>query len=177
MSEEEWRPVVGYEGFYSVSSEGRVRSEDRVVFSSTGPRRFKGRVLTPIKNGNHLSVNLSARDTSRKPHLVHRLVLTAFEGPCPPGKEGCHRNDVGSDNRLENLYWGTPSENMLDRVRNGRHPATKRDNCLRGHPLSGENLLPAKTRQCKVCSRAHSWRRAGKDFETALRYWEDRILG
>lgn len=29
MTEEIWRPVVGYEGLYEVSSYGRVRSLDR----------------------------------------------------------------------------------------------------------------------------------------------------
>ncbi len=50
---------------------------------------------------------------------VHRLVLEAFVGPCPPGQQCRHLNDIPSDNRLENLRWGTPKENGEDRVRNG----------------------------------------------------------
>lgn len=45
---------------------------------------------------------------------IHRLVLTVFVGPCPEGKEACHRNSDKHDNRIENLYWGTRRENMLD---------------------------------------------------------------
>jgi hypothetical protein len=37
-----------------------------------------------------------------------------------------HRNDVRTDNRLENLYYGTPSENMLDSLRNGRRTRSSR---------------------------------------------------
>ena len=33
---EVWRPVVGYEGLYSVSDEGRVRSESHVIVMSNG---------------------------------------------------------------------------------------------------------------------------------------------
>jgi hypothetical protein len=51
---------------------------------------------------------------------VHRLVLEAFVGPCPRGLECRHRNDVGADNRLTNLVWGTRRENLLDRRSTGR---------------------------------------------------------
>jgi predicted transcriptional regulator len=36
------------------------------------------------------------------------------------GWGGLHRNDVKTDNRLKNLYWGTNHENAEDAVRNGR---------------------------------------------------------
>jgi len=42
---------------------------------------------------------------------VHRFVLEAFIGPCPPGHECNHKNGVKNDNRLENLEWVTKSEN------------------------------------------------------------------
>lgn len=47
-------------------------------------------------------------------------VLAATIGPCPTGKECCHKNDNYQDNRSENLYWGTHLENANDAVRNGR---------------------------------------------------------
>ena len=50
---------------------------------------------------------------------VHRLVLEAFVGPCPPGLETCHRNDDSSDNRLRNLRWGTSLSNSADAISNG----------------------------------------------------------
>lgn len=48
----------------------------------------------------------------------HQLILLAFIGPCPEGMEGCHENDVKSDNRLTNLSWGTRSKNCKDAYRN-----------------------------------------------------------
>ncbi len=53
---------------------------------------------------------------------VHSLVLEAFRGPCPPKMECRHLNGNRVDNRLDNLTWGTPSENNYDRVRHGTHP-------------------------------------------------------
>lgn len=135
MSKEEWRPVVGYEGFYSVSNKGGVRSEERTRLSPRGPVRYKGRTLTPTRHGRHLMVTLSEPSGSRRKWLVHRLVLSAFTSQ-PDGKPlALHLNDVGDDNRLENLYWGDYSDNMNDRTRNGIHHYASRKECKRGHPL------------------------------------------
>jgi hypothetical protein len=47
---EEWRDVSGYEGYYQVSSLGRVRSCNRVVKHRMGDRMAKGRLLNPSLN-------------------------------------------------------------------------------------------------------------------------------
>jgi HNH endonuclease len=62
-------------------------------------------------------------ETSDRGRLIaiHTLVLNAFIGPCPPGLEGCHWDDDGTNNKLENLRWDTHSANVLDSVRNGTH--------------------------------------------------------
>lgn len=46
---------------------------------------------------------------------VHRLVLETFIGKCPIGMHGCHNNGVKTDNRLENLRWDTPKNNVADK--------------------------------------------------------------
>ena len=51
---------------------------------------------------------------------VHRLVLEAFVGPCPPGLECLHRDHDTANNRLRNLRWGTRTENIEDKVKAGR---------------------------------------------------------
>jgi hypothetical protein len=54
------------------------------------------------------------------PKLVHRLVLMAFKGPCPPGMEACHFPDSSWDNnKPSNLRWGTHKENEYDKVIHG----------------------------------------------------------
>lgn len=68
-SEEEWRPVVGYEGYYEVSNHGRVRSVDRVVpHGHTGFVTLKGRVLRPNTHpAGHKMVCLTRENLS----LIH----------------------------------------------------------------------------------------------------------
>ena len=117
---ERWLPVIGYQGAYEVSDQGRVRSLDRRIPYSDGrkPRLQRGRILRPGDTGTGLLVHLGRGMQNQK--AVHRLVLEAFVGPCPPGMEGCHWNDNHHDNRLENLRWDTHGANELDKARNLR---------------------------------------------------------
>jgi len=60
--------------------------------------------------------------------FVHRMVLLAFVGPAPEGMKCRHLNGNPKDNRLENLCWGTSSENNRDIVRHGRHITSRLSN-------------------------------------------------
>lgn len=72
-------------------------------------RIAKGKVLRPGRNGSdHVTVALG-KGNSRQ---VHQLVIEAFIGPRPAGCEVLHLNHCPDDNRLENLRYGTRSENM-----------------------------------------------------------------
>jgi hypothetical protein len=103
--EELWLPVPGFD-HYEVSNQGRVRSH----------RRGGGRILRPgPSNYGHLSVVLGRGNT----RMVHQLVLFAFVGPRPPGHDARHIDGDPANNRLENLCWGTRSENIRDAVRHG----------------------------------------------------------
>lgn len=152
MQAERWLAVPGYEGIYEVSDIGRVRSLAKI--DAQGARR-KQRLFKPSKMDawGHLGVTFR-QGGRRESRYVHRLVLEAFVGPCPPGMEGCHWNDVKDDNRLTNLRWGTKSENRLDCVRNGTDPNARKTHCLRGHPFSEENTRLYKGgRHCLSCQR------------------------
>jgi hypothetical protein len=117
---ETWKDVVGYGGMYQVSDLGRVRSLDRVVYHKIGGRRkYKGKVLKPGADpSGHLQIILSKNGT-KKTQRVHRLVTHAFIGPCPEGLEVRHGVGGVLDNTLKNLCYGTQSENMFDRTRDG----------------------------------------------------------
>ncbi len=111
---ERWQPVSGYEDLYEVSNLGNVRSLYR-----SRRRRLRGDLLTPGLSCGKLTVGLY-KDRKRTTHLVHRLVLEAFDKPCPDGQEARHGPGGPLDNRWpENLCWGTPAQNQADRVRDG----------------------------------------------------------
>jgi hypothetical protein len=115
-------PIVGPAG-YRVDRQGGVWTCWRL-------RRHAPRIMSdrwerlnpsPTASG-HVRLNIAGPGGVRRQVLVHTLVLEAFVGPCPRGLECRHLNDDPSDNRLENLCWGTRLENAEDRWRNGILP-------------------------------------------------------
>lgn len=116
---ERWKPIRGFEELYIVSSKGSVMSNDMKVIYKDGRERVqKGRVLTPGLNMGYPRVNL-VKNGSTSIRLVHRLVADAFL-PNPQGKkEVNHINGIKTDNRVENLEWATPKENMKHAIKTG----------------------------------------------------------
>ena len=111
---EEWRPVVGWEGRYEVSDMGNVRS-------LRGGRGHLRKKPFPIKQwlktgdskwGKGYWVVALCRDNRTAFRRVHRLILEAFVGPCPPGHESSHLNGNPFHCTLANLAWETLSENQ-----------------------------------------------------------------
>ena len=175
LPHERWLPVPGYEGLYSVSNLGRIRSESRTVTRIDGQRRrFPGTILKPNKHpSGYLRVDLR-KNNKPETRVVHRLVLEAFVGEAPPGTEACHWNDDPEDNRLENLRWGTRADNALDRVRNGGYKRARKTHCKRGHEFTAENTMPQsdnKGRRCKTCKNA--WTRAKRRGMTLDEYFRN----
>lgn len=135
-ADEEWRPVVGWEGLYEVSSLGRVRSLGRVVIKQHASAKrevafkYRGRVLTAHQIRGYPTVMLADR-SRRETARVHRLVCLAFHGPGKDGLEVAHADGVRSNARASNLRWATRRENAHDTFAHGtnaagdRHPQRK----------------------------------------------------
>jgi hypothetical protein len=89
-------------------------------------RFFEGKINRDGSNNmTYSAVSLGNRTQMR----VHEAVMLAFVGPRPDGMFVCHNNSNYLDNRLENLRYGTPRSNSLDRVYAGT------DNRGEKHPL------------------------------------------
>lgn len=87
---------------------------------------------------------------------AHRISWVLHtRGPIPVGMNVLHRCDEPSCVNPAHLFLGTLAENQEDCVRKGRHPLAIKTHCVRGHPLSGENLEPVagkpRRRVCRKC--------------------------
>lgn len=111
---EEWRPVVGYEGHYLVSSLGRVKSDP-------ARKRLPNRLMSPQFNRKgylHVCLNRNGR---QKTWVIHLLVMKAFVGPRPPGLQINHKNGTKHDNWVGNLEYCTCSRNRRHAYDVGLH--------------------------------------------------------
>ena len=144
---EVWKQVVGYEGLYQVSSLGRVKSYPRPA-TSGGVLKFG------VVTGNRHAVVLS-KGNVRNMQLVAHLVAAAFLGPSN-GLQVLHKNDVTTDDRLENLRYGTHAENMQDKVLNGRS--------LRGAKHHKAKLTEDQARSIKLRSQEEKTKVLAQEF-------------
>lgn len=138
LSGEQWRPVSGAAGKYSVSDLGRVRSEPRITHSSDGSvRPFRGQMLRPRQvTGYHQALMwISGKVVGQ---MVHRLVFVAFVREIPAGMQINHIDGDKSNNRLRNLELVTPRANCAHAVRTGLMPRGERTGSAK---LSNEQAL------------------------------------
>ena len=121
MTKEVWRDVKGYEGYYRVSSEGRVKSLERTFIDKIGRERYvKECILKPvIDRYGYLLVSLYAGGKQKR-HTVHRLVCEAFHENLDNKPQVNHINEDKADNRACNLEWATARENSNFGTRNER---------------------------------------------------------
>lgn len=126
---EQWKPVVGFEDTYEVSSMGRVRSMDRYVAAGhkgKGTRFVPGKMLSPRNDGhgyNAVDLRSAGQGKPRYPAKIYRLVAEAFIGlPPTPRHAVNHINGIKRDDRVENLEWVTHAENLAHAVRTGLVP-------------------------------------------------------
>lgn len=103
---EEWRDVPGYEGFYQISSLGRLRSLDR----ESGGKKYSGKIISSKRRSGYI-VDILCKDGVRKTCRRHRLVAEAFL-PNPEEKPEVNHIDGNKiNNCIDNLEWATHREN------------------------------------------------------------------
>ena len=98
--DERWLPIdiPGYE----ISNHGRLKSLPRKGTAG-------GIIKQHFHHKGYLEVTLGGKRLSRK---IHSLVAIAFLGPRPLKHQVNHKDTDKANNRVTNLEWVTPSENI-----------------------------------------------------------------
>jgi hypothetical protein len=110
-----WFDVPGYSGDYQVNKNGRVRSF----------KWKKWHLLKPLKLRNgYLRLYLWHKGNG-KFIAIHKIVLLTFVGKPKNNQCANHKNFKRADNRLSNLEWVTPLENIRHTKKAMRHPHGK----------------------------------------------------
>lgn len=161
---ETWKAIDGYNGLYEVSNCGRVRSLDRVVHHPRyHNKRIRGQSMK-LRTDIHgyLYVGLSS-DGAQKMLKVHRLVLIAFVGEPAKNAVCMHLDNDPKNNRVNNLRWGTISEN------NGQCREDGRTNVPRGEGHCLAKLTAAQVLRIRALYAAGnvSQRKLAMQFDVA----------
>lgn len=106
---EEWRDIPGYEGYYQVSSYGRIKSLPR---GKHNPRwKNQNAIRKQSIKKHYYQVNLS-KDGKIQWRAVHRLVALAFL-PNPNNlPQVNHKDENKANNHVSNLEWCDAVHNM-----------------------------------------------------------------
>lgn len=112
-----WVDLKGYEGYYKISTLGRIKSVPR-----NGTVNHE-RLLTNTFNkrdSRYARVHLRKGGVNSN-QFVHRLMALTFL-PRIDGKDYVdHINGDTHDNRIENLRWCTPCENVNFEIAKAKH--------------------------------------------------------
>lgn len=110
--------IPGYPG-YHISKRGKIYSRWDVNGKGILSKRYHLKQPHLNKKGRYI-IELSQPGIGTTKWLVHRLVALVYL----PNPEGlpyvCHKDNVPTNNSVNNLYWGTQKDNMSQASKEGR---------------------------------------------------------
>jgi hypothetical protein len=120
-----WKSVLGFEGYYEVSSAGEVRSLNRVIIDKNNKtKRIKGCLMNIHKDkAGYCTVNFHVKGKSIT-KLVHRIVALSFLGYSELQVD--HIDENKSNNQLDNLQYLTSQQNIIRSIKSRKRNKTSK---------------------------------------------------
>jgi len=140
-------PIEGWEGYFA-REDGAILSDrckrlrgikqkERVVIDPMRRHRLTT-FVNPVSGYEYATLTVKQKSKS---FAVHKLILEAFAGQRPTGKEIRHLDGNKLNNNLSNLAWGTHAENERDKIAHGT--------LMKGDTHANSKLTVAKVREIK----------------------------
>lgn len=107
-----WKDIVGYEGRYQVSNNGKIKTFCRIA-----PIKYPKLLKPNTTRDGYLTVCLISNTGKRKTWSVHRLVAMVFISNAEQKPEVNHKDGNKKNNLAENLEWVTHPEQMAHAAR------------------------------------------------------------
>lgn len=119
MTEEIWKPVLGYEDRYEISNFGRFKIHDRFVNNRGKIKLRKGKIIDGhITGAGYRSFSIYING-SHKVVSMHRLVAEHFIDNPLNLPQVNHIDGNKLNNRLDNLEWCSSKHNVNHAIRIG----------------------------------------------------------
>lgn len=144
---EQWKDIVGYEGYYQVSDLGNVKSIDRLVSHGDKTIKRKGKLLKFETASNGYSRVRLCKDGKAIAYLVHRLVAIHFIDNPNNLPVVNHGNGIKSDNEASNLEWSTQQDNIIHSVKSGLANNVKKKNVKSDKPRKKRVFISKETKE------------------------------
>ena len=138
---EVWKDIENYEGYYQVSNLGRVKSLSRIMWNGKVWWQSPEKILKERwgNSGHYATVSLR-KDGKSKTQTIHRLVANAFVKKVEGKKYINHIDENKANNTANNLEWVTPSENLNHRDNQKRKGAKRSTEVIGYNPKTLEMI-------------------------------------
>lgn len=149
-----WIPIPGTDG-YEANASGEIRR-----YWILKPWRTAGGAAKRNGQKQREIIRVRMNGTYKRGCYVHRLVASAFYGPCPDNKEVNHIDGNPLNNRADNLEYVTRSGNLKHAWATGLRNFKPKTHCINGHKFTKANtrrtFMPENgrfRRICRACTR------------------------
>lgn len=131
FANEEWRPVIDFDGYYEISNFGRVKRLQRSTpHFMGGVRVLKEMILKQnINSLGYIVIELTVNEKQIRTG-VHRLVAFSFLKKDDDRNFVNHKNGIKWDNTLGNLEWCTHQENEIHARETGLKKTPFGEDCV-----------------------------------------------
>lgn len=121
-----FKDIPGYEGIYSISECGQVKSLPRLIKSKTGNYYSKEKIIKlSIGTTGYYFFNVCINGKA-KSVAIHKMVALTFIGSRPENMDIRHLDGNKLNNHISNLCYGTRQQNIEDTQRHGNFKITNK---------------------------------------------------